>query len=550
MIDFSANQLGWLERARWKNQFERNPLSCFLPNKAQARLAQAMGTLVPEKRIFVMTSGNGAGKSAISLNIVGNLVLKNINMYRGVTDVQTGEKQSGFFDYPFFNHYPDWPKVIWYVSNQESLRSIWDEFRLWFPANIYTDYKDGKTYVSRVKFPTGWTMYFRTIEQDPQTFESANVGVIIFDEPPPQAIYKACLSRTRSGAVVLIAATPVNKCGWMKSEVVDKAVPDSYIFHQQVSCWENCVERAGEWDLGQFGRQKKGNLREANLAFTLSQYEEHERKSRETGQFLFLSGLVYQGYEQNLHMREMVMAGPPKQYMYRMIIDPHDRRPPAVIWVRYDQWGRKHVIREWPGVDDPEYHGALFHTIRSAEPYTVKDFVRRWCEIEDLLQIPKDRLECVMDPNFGKKPNSVTGKMLFEEYQDEFLINKKPRSFVLDVNDDLYIGHKAVRDQLKRGPDGDIKFSIDPKCRNIDWAFRNYVYDDWEGKTADRKELKEAVQERAKDFMDCVRYDAMVPMSYRKLPKQYSKEDYDEDFNNTTKTTWRNAMSNKPSGVY
>ena len=512
------------------------PAQFFLPNLPQAQFAKAVGQLPPDKRIFLVTSGNGTGKSTIAINILLNIIYGNINLYRNVKDLDTGEVYSGFFDYPLYNDFPkEWPHNVWYVSNNESLKAIAKEWKNWANPNDYRIHKDGKSSIpiSRITFDSNdWEISFKTIDQDPETFESANVSIIIFDEPPPQKLFKAAVSRLRTGGIILIPATPLFGAGWFVDDIINRIDEDGDKWHQTVSVYENCIEDAGEWDCGRWGIQKKGNLRKENIEFTLRNYDPDELEARRDGVFKYLTGVVYKMYNREELFMDLPPVDYPYQFMYRIIIDPHDRRPPAVIWIRFDNYGRRSVIREWPSRKDPQFGGLPFHKIKSADPYTIKDFVRFWIEIEEELGIPNDRIVCIMDPNFGKKPNRKTGKMVWEEYRAEFRRQGRPRRIIVEeVIDDLATGHKAVKDLLRPTSDGDYPLLIDKSCYNVDYGLRNYSYDDPRGKAAEKIDVSEKVMEKAKDFPDLLRYDAVVPFHWKPIklrPKDpYETDDYD-----------------------
>lgn len=170
----------------------------------------------------------------------------------------------------------------------------------------------------------------------------------------------------------------------------------------------------------------------------------------------------------------------------------------------------------------------MWNQISSADPYVIKDFVRMWCEIEEELHIPLDRMQSIIDPNFGRKPNSVTGLMIYEEYEKEFREQKRPRAFVTDPVDDLATGHKAVKELLKPTSDGDRLLLISKECPNVDWSFRHYAYDDWKGKQAEGRDLSIRVKEEGKDFVDLIRYSAVVPYNWFPVSRhsQSEKDDY------------------------
>ena len=531
-VDF-AKRYYWLSK--------RVPFRTFIPNRAQFDFIRSVGQLAPRKRVFLMTSGNGAGKTTVSINIIANLVWPGMNIYRYVRDIETGEEFPGFFNSHFFNKFPpNWPKTIWYVSNQESLKSIWKEFQLWIPEKMYHESQGGKTYVSHVEFlhcQDKWELSFRTIDQDPKTFESANVGAIIFDEPPTYSIYKASISRLRSGGIILIPATPLFGSSWFVDDIVlPSRDVDSDKYHQQVSVWSNCLERAGKWNLGIFGIHPKGRLHESDIQFTLDNYDPDEREARENGTFKHLVGLVYKTYGAE-HFRDIEREHDPENYVWKFILDPHDRRPPAAIWIRIDRWGKHCVMREWPDpVQDKLFNGLPFHRIKSADPYKTEDFVKFFIQIFKDYRIDPKRVCAIIDPNYGKKPVRETGKMLFQIYQDLFKKHGYPISFVTNVVDDLKSGHRKVKDYLSPGHDGEIMLQIDRSCLNTDYSMRNYSHDEWEGKQADKRGLRETVKEIGKDFADLIRYGLMVeykwrPIEGRKLSRyrqDYGAVDYYE----------------------
>lgn len=514
----------------------RMPAQVFMPNRPQADLIKAVGQLTPEKRIYLVTSGNGTGKTTASINILLNLIYGNINIYRNITDAQTGEKISGFFDYPLYREWPaKWPKSIWYVSNADSLKAICKEFDNWInPADTKVN-KEGKSSVpwSRMTFNSNnWDISLKTIDQDPQTFESANVGIVLFDEPPPYALYKAAVSRLRSGGIIIIPATPLFGAGWFIDEIIDKINDDGDKWHDTVSVYDNCIETAGEWDLGEWGIQKKGNLTQANIEFTLKNYDPDELEARRDGIFKHLTGRVYKQYDRNIHMSKVSLQynPEPKRYNYRMIIDPHDRRPPFVTWVRYDAYGRRDYIREWPSIYDEQYNGLMFHKIKNADPYTLTDFIKIWAEIERSLDIPPDRMFRIMDPRYGERVNRDTGNTTAMDYTQKALMLRTKFPWIPDNwyfftdfgknRDDgilLKTGHDKVKESLKPTLTGELMTKIDPTCKNLDYGFRNYSYDDLTVAMQARKETTDKVKEIAKDSMDVVRYDHLIPLDYSNL---------------------------------
>ena len=505
------------------------PFKMFVPNRPQFDLIRAIGTLVPQKRIFLITSGNGTGKSSCIINIILGIVFGNRNIYRDIIDEDTHEHLSGFFDFPFYNS-PSDVKKIWIVANADALKSIQDEFNVWLPPEIIDTHREGKTFIGRYSI-NGWEIIFKSTDQEPETFESQNVFAVFCDEYVPQQIFSACISRLRRGGFICMTATPVFESGWIVDEIIDKVELGSDKWHQTVGVHTNCEETAGMWDLGVFGKQYKGVLKQANVDFVLRNCDPDEIDARRDGIPKRLSGLVYKTYDRDLHFVNVNhLPSHSGDYSWRFILDPHDRRPPAALWVRIDQWGRRSYIREFPCPSDSLYPNRMFHEIKNADPYTITDFARHFVEIFNELKIPLNRTECIIDPNFGKKPNRSSGLMCFEEYQKAFEDAGYPISFHTNVNDDIASRHKAVKEALKPSSDGDVRLQIDKSCLNTDHSMRRYSYDSWTGKTADKRGIKEAVIDKDKDFCDLVGYDMMLPFTWVEPEQQldyHSRIDYE-----------------------
>ncbi|MBC8461571.1 MAG: hypothetical protein H8D67_26650 [Deltaproteobacteria bacterium] len=555
MIDFTNTRLTGEGVQRYYQLAKDYPFKFASLTRPQADMARIIGTTVPDKNTFLATSGNGSGKSAFGVGgLIPNIVFGNVNIYRDIVDLDDGTTFPGFFDYPLFNNFPaSWPKKIWYVSNAELLKTVWEEFEFWIPDSLYTAHKDFKGYISRVHFKgTKWTLFFKTIDQDPKTFEGANVSLIIFDEPPPENLYTAGGIRLRKGGFIVMPATPLFGAGYFSDIIEDSLNENSSKVHQKVSCWSNCIERAGEWDLGVFGVQKKGNLRERFLQIGLDNCDPEEKAAREDGELMHFSGAVYKQYNRDIHFKkidELEQIDAPHTFMYQFIIDPHDRRPPAAAWIRIDQWLRKRVIREWPSTFDEIYNHFPYHKIKSAAPFIMEDFVRFFISIfRDEIGVPPERVQAIIDPNSGRKPNDRTGFMTFEEYEQEFRKQGYPLAFVTNVVDSLEDGHKKVKDFLKPSVDGDLRLMVDKSCTNIDYQLRHYTYLDFEGKAAETKGIREgAVSEKFKDFPDLLRYACMCPVSWQPLERKiykYSGGDYEE----VDSDDWRSKVG-RPVGA-
>lgn len=546
-------------------RMETFPAQMFIPTRPAADLIRVIGTTVPKKRIFLMTSGNAASKTTTTIQILLNIVYPGLNLINYAKDLDTGEEFPGFFNYPLYQRFPkDWPTQAWYVSNKDALKSIDKKWRMWVNSQIAGGFKYDSQKLSLINFPgTKWQVQFKTIDQDPQTFETADVSVVVFDEPPPYRLFAAAVWRLRNGGIIIIPATPLFTAAWFVDEIIDKIKQEgekSDMFHQKVSIYTNCIEKAGWWDLNEWGIQLKGNLWEENVEFMIKHMDPDEIEARRDGEFKYLTGLVYKIYEQpRTFLKDMLpLKTNPLYYAYRFLIDPHDRRPPAMYWERVtpNQPFQRYIMREWPNIKDTQYNGLEFHRIKDAGKYTIRDFVRIIQQIEkEELRIPdRARIKRIMDPNFGNKRDEETGKTTKQMYIDaaKEILNE---DWAIDTSamDSIDHGHKAVKELLKPSETGWMPLLLGPGCNEIDWALRHYSYEDLTPTMEERKEVTVKVKEIGKDFMDLLRYDAMIPISIDEFPiirDPYEDRDYGDRTEGGIDRDWRFKMPPpRPDGV-
>ena len=321
---------------------------------------------------------------------------------------------------------------------------------------------------------------------------------------------------------MIIVGTPLFGAGYFVDEIINKVKPSNYYYHQTVSVWSNSVERGGRWYIRGFGIHPKGNLLERDIQFTLDNYDPEELPARESGKFMYLSGVIYKTYSSSIHLIDKTETKKgAHEYVWQFVLDPHDRRPPAAIWVQIDEWNRRHIVREWPcPILDDVYNGQMYHLIKHHDPYTLKDFVAFFIDIFKTLKVPISRLEAIIDPNSGRREDSLTGLMTYQKYEEEFARQNYPITFRTDIRDDLSVGHKEIKQCLVSGINGPA-LTIDPRCVNVDYGMRNYSWDEYRGKHAEYQGIKEKVRDRAKDFPDLLRYSVMSQKVWE--PVEYSE---------------------------
>lgn len=152
--------------------------------------------MVGENRYFVnlLIAANGVGKTAGTANILANIMFKHKNPW---------------FNYPLYHNFP-YLKKGRLISDPTTIKeAIIPDLKKWFPQGKYSTSKEGKNYEYRWKTVTGYEFDIMSYEQEVKEFESATLGFAFIDEPCPEAIFKATVSRMRLGGIIVVAFTPL-----------------------------------------------------------------------------------------------------------------------------------------------------------------------------------------------------------------------------------------------------------------------------------------------------------------------------------------------------
>jgi len=465
---------------------EQDPYMYYTPNGACEEYIKTIGNSRKNgKRIFLFSAANGVGKTAAGVNIMANI------FYQANTK---------WFNYPIFTDRWKLPKVFWFITKVSTLQeTIEPEIRKWFPKNRYKLSNEGKQHIYKLTTDTGFTVFFKTIDQNPETFESATLGGIIYDEPPPENIHQACTSRLRAGGYIFAQLTPLHRAAWIldKWMLNDKVQP--YFYIQYADIWANSISKG-----------VRGRLRESDIEFMISQLDPNEYDARVKGLFTHLRGLVYKDFQSEPpYVIDPVDISNPNEFQIYCVMDPHDRRYPAIGWYAVDRANQSYVVGEWPNLE--QFNGRYYEQLGDNN-YTFKEIIEIIKEIEE-----NNKWKVIwrkIDPNRGKTPYGNSGLTVQEEFEKEGMY------FDTDVQDDLTVGHSVVRKNLKMGNLAKPQLQVFNTCKNHIWSFLRYVYDENEGKSAQKKATSENVLEKGKDFMDIVRYFSVGEHKFSyKLPQ-------------------------------
>lgn len=477
---------------KYQEEMDRqaNPLAYYEPNGKIEEVIKSIGG-DEKKKIFLLSAANSLGKSAAAVVILGNII------WRSQSEWFKGERFEGKWTFP---------KKCWYISQSATLKDFVcgtdenagaenSEIRKWFPKGRYTFQKNGLDYFSRLTTDNHWTISFKTYDQDASQFESDKISVLIFDEPPPKDIYKACIARLSLGGIIIMAMTPLVNSAWVADELLPQATEDGTVFVLYADIEDNCKEHG-----------IRGRLSHEQIMWLLSQYDEDEIEARAHGKFMHLSGLVFKGLRIEQHHPTIPNEQKFNQKDYRIIqvVDPHDAYPPFSQWYAVDKFLHIQAVDEYPRLS--ESGGQYFHQIKGFNK-TTKEVCQEFKRIEGENGWNGKEVLRVMDPNFGSQQKQVVGMKLYQFYAKCGREIEYPYlHYRINVNDSIEDGHALIREWLKPTPDGDVKFAITNRCPNLWYHFTHYT---WKSRIGKRLELDgpgEVVAEKFKAGIDVTRY--------------------------------------------
>ena len=456
-----------------------DPLKWFCPNGAQDQFIQAVGKAPESSKIpiILFTAGNGIGKTTITVHTI-------LNMVYGA--------QNGWYDYDLFHNFP-YPKVIWYCSTGETIKNtVVPELERLLKPDTYDSFKDGKPHTSRISFINGWNIVFKTYDQDPSTYESANVGCIVADEPMPETLWKAVKSRRRMGCVSLLPMTPLYTPPYILDEItqsVERELPG--YFQIKASVYEACKERGS-----------RGHLDKDIIDEMIRSYDPEERQARAYGEFTYFSGLIYPDLDRDVHFVNPEEYPIPKFSRIMQIVDPHDSRLSACIWCALTPEGRYIVFAESPRNHEQQYW-------EMKRPLSIHEEVKEWIDIEKSFAYPVTTR--IMDRIFGwqnRGQRTLSEMYLKESEKFEEKFAYMPSYHAQGQEGEIQLGHKLVRRQM-------MPLEADNKPGLVIW---NNCYHTWQGLThyirkhettklaGDKGSGEGKIIQKYKDFPDVIRF--------------------------------------------
>lgn len=451
------NKLNFLIAEKRRRE-EEEPARYFIPTMKQEEWIQQ------KNFIRVFCAGNGAGKSAIGAQAIVNLTMpKPINPY---------------FETDFYKNFkrPSRGRII---SNPTAiLKNIVPALKKWFPKDSYVTTKDRKVYESDWTIKsTGSSFDIMSVQQDREEFESVTLDWCLIDEPIDKDRFNATIARFRFGGVIFFTLTPLADASvsWL-FETYTKGEDRQFEF-TLADIESACIEHS-----------PRGFLKHSAIIQMLKNYDPDELMARRDGKFMQLAGIVYRLFSPHAHVLKENIPIPNNVTIYH-VLDPHDKKPFAMIWAWVDSRGDVTVFDEYPHEE--------FHQIKSSS-LELKDYA-------NVIKNTEDKFPCkvewrLIDPNFGNTKSWQSARTIRQEFYEDYNLSFE------NANDQIEAGHLQVKQYLNYDFTRAIsntnkpKLYILPKCRNTITALSHYAY----------KSNENVLDQKFKDFADCLRYLLMA----------------------------------------
>ncbi len=277
---------------------------------------------------------------------------------------------------------------------------------------------------------------FKSCDQGREKFQGSSLDFVWFDEEPPYDIYQECRMRVldRRG-IIFGTMTPLKGLTWVYNEIYLNDKNDPQV-------WSIEMEWADNPYLDQY------EISEMSAAMS-----EEELQSRRYGKFMQCGGLVYNEFDERVHVIDPFDV--PKEWQDTISIDPGLNNPLSAHWYAQDYDGNVYVIAEHFDKGKDVY----YHANR------IKEISKRldW-------HYTNGKLSALIDSAAMQRTLASSKSVVELFYENDILVN--PR-----VNKDMFSGINTVKRYLKDG-EGKAHLFIFKTCTNLIRELKSYWWGD------------------------------------------------------------------------
>lgn len=209
------------------------------------------------------------------------------------------------------------------------------KIREWFPPGLIEGVETNSVgAIVKYRLKHGSTIDVKSHEQDLKVFEGSDYDWVWFDEPPPEAIFKAMWrGLTDRRGIAWFTGTPLTE-PWLY-DVYQKAAAENNkgMYWSIFSSIHDNAKNLGE------GSAEEGELRIKEFLETL---DDDEKEAREHGRFLHMRGQIFKTWKRGTHT---VKPFPwPNSWPVLLSLDPHPRKPWALSFLGLSPAGFRFLL--------------------------------------------------------------------------------------------------------------------------------------------------------------------------------------------------------------
>ncbi len=208
----------------------------------------------------------------------------------------------------------------------------------WFPPGLVVATMTNQAGATvHYKLRNGSTIDVKSHEQDIKVFEGSDYDWVWFDEPPPQAIFKALWrGLTDRRGIAWFTGTPITE-------------PWLYDLYQKAQAGQN---KEMHWTIFSSIHKNAKNLGggdeaegQARIKEFLDELDPDEREAREKGHFLHMRGLIFKTWRRDHHLIPAFKW--PVKWPVFISLDPHPRKPWALSFLGLSPGGFRFLLASY-----------------------------------------------------------------------------------------------------------------------------------------------------------------------------------------------------------
>ncbi len=394
---------------------------------------------------------------------------------------------------------PNIGRVVANSFEANIVQTIHPKFMEWAPKGSFKVIRNQRSVPTRYEWKNGSVTHLMVYEQEDSVFEGTTGHWFWCDEPSPQPKFDG-LKRglIAANGHCWMTMTPLAE-PWINDVIVNNAEdPDGRIKLFNYPIWQNCIDNGG-------------HLSRKAIEGFLKDLPKDVRKAREGGEFLHLAGRVFSEWVP----RSPYWVEPqqiPKHWPRVCVVDPHPRKPIAVLWAAVSPDEQWHVYRE------------LF-TDELQTIHQVSDRIKQlegWQELKGRYPgdpptyFQSDQAEDIVLRIIDTSANATdrtSGESVAERFAAEDLgmidAYKANKEAGLDAITE------ALRLPYEHSQPGLIVYNT---CPTVKQNFMNYVWERWtSSRMQGTKGEKQQAVKNYDDMIDCIRYIFQMRLTYSNL---------------------------------